>query len=268
MIVRHAPWADAPPGFSIGLAPIEPIDWFEPGEADPARKDALLAADPGLVFGETEGSRPAQAEALGLVEAATGQKARPDLAPLWAASRLVADDLCLMERRDGAWSLSALSLCSGTFFTAREALGKSLEGLHQPVEGLGDSFVSRMARIFDGLPAGRVVQRRNWTLVNDEALHLPDPAAVRARIPTIDPDEAGGALFVRVERQTLRRLPTSGAVLFTIRIWRHPLAALEGERLAAFAQAWRSAPPAFRAYKQLAAFDPLVEAFLARNDVG
>ena len=35
------------------------------------------------------------------------------------------------------------------------------------------------------------------------------------------------ALFWRVERQTLRRLPQSGAIVFTIRIFIHSFAALE-----------------------------------------
>jgi len=43
-----------------------------------------------------------------------------------------------------------------------------------------------------------------------------------------------------MERQTLRRLPRTGGLLFTIRIWRHPLEDLcaHPERLAAFEAAW------------------------------
>ena len=33
MPIRHAPWADAPPDFAIGLAPIDEADWLE-GEED------------------------------------------------------------------------------------------------------------------------------------------------------------------------------------------------------------------------------------------
>ena len=44
------------------------------------------------------------------------------------------------------------------------------------------------------------------------------------------------SLFVRVERQTLRRLPQSGDILFTIRVHHDPLSALtkhpDGTRLA------------------------------------
>jgi len=264
--IRHAPWADAPPGFAIGLRPIAPDDWLEGGEADPAaRKDPLYAAHRDLVWAETDGSRPAQAEALALIEAAgAGAPYRPDLPPLQAAARAVADDLCLMEKRDGAWRLTAISLCAGTFFTAAEVIGKPLAALHAPVPAFGERFLARVSRIFDALAADTILERRNWTVMAGDDLHAPDSAAVRERIGGIAPDAAGAALFVRVERQTIRRLPATGAVLFTIRIWRHPLAALDADpaRRAAFAAAWRGADPDFRAYKRLAAYDALVEAYL------
>jgi hypothetical protein len=264
--IRHAPWADAPPGFAIGLRPIAPQDWLEGGERNPAaRKDPLYALHRDLVWAETDGSRPAQAEALALIEAAgVAAPPRPDLPPLQAAARAVADDLCLMEKREGEWRLTAISLSAGTFFTAAEVIGKPLAGLHAPVPGFGERFLARVTRIFDALPTDAVLERRNWTVMAGDELHAPDGAAVRERIAAIAAEAAGAALFVRVERQTIRRLPTSGGVLFTIRVWRHALAALDADpaRRAAFAAAWRNADPEFRSYKRLAAYDALVEAYL------
>jgi hypothetical protein len=260
-MIRHAPWADAPPDFGIGLAPIEEADWLEGEEDDPAaRKDPLFA----VAWAETDGSRPGQQEALALVEEATGLSGDPVLPPLYAASRLVADDLCLMEKRNGEWTLTALSLSAPTFFTAADAVGKTLHGLHGPVPGFEDRFLTRVGRVFEGLRPGLILQRRNWTVVNTGELHTPDPAPVRARIPHIT--DPGAELFVRVERQTLRRLPETGGALFTIRVWRHPLETLrdDPERLAAFAAAWRAATPEFRAYKHLHLYDELVEAFLSQ----
>jgi hypothetical protein len=264
--IRHSPYADAPPGFAIGLAPIEEADWLEGGEDDPAaRKDALYGSARDLVWAETKGSRGGQEEVLALVEAATGLKGDGAYPPLYAAARLVPDDLCLMEKRDGDWTLTALSLSAATFFRADAVVGKPLSALHGPVPGFGDRLLSRVARIFEGLRPGLILQRRNWTVVNTEALHTPDPAPVRARIGEIA--SAADELFVRVERQTLRRLPRTGGALFTIRVWRHPLAALRTDpgRLAAFAQAWRTAAPEFRAYKQLHLYDGLVEGFLKES---
>jgi hypothetical protein len=265
-LIRHAPWAEAPPDFAIGLRPIAVEAWLEGGEADPAaRKDPLFAAHRDLVWAETEGSRGGQMEILELVQATgASPEARPDLPLLYAAARAVPDDLCLMEKRDGEWRLTALSLSSGTFFTAAEVIGKPLAGLHAPVPGFSERFLPRVVRIFDALRPDTVLERRNWTVMVGDDLFAPDGAAIRARIAGIDAAEAASALFVRVERQTLRRLPRTGGLVFTIRIWRHPLAALEADpaRLAAFAQAWRGAGGDFRAYKRLALYDALVEAFL------
>lgn len=265
MTLRHRPW-EAAADFAIGLRPISIADWLEGGEADPAaRKDALLAAHPGLVWAEARGSRPGQVEALEMVEAALGPSpATPGLPPLYAAARRIPDDLCLMEKRDGAWRLTALSLSAGSFFTAEAVIGHNLAELHAPVTGFAERLLVRVQRVFEGLRPGLVLERRNWTLLNSADLHTPTPAPIRARIGAIAPADTGRALQLRVERQTLRRLPRTGGALFTIRVWLAPLESLADapERLAAFAAAWRSAPAAFRAYKRLDLYDGLVEAFL------
>jgi hypothetical protein len=263
---RHRPWEEAA-DFQIGLRPIALADWLEGGETDPAvRKDPLMAMRPGLVWSETPDSRPAQAEALEMVEAALGPgPATPDLPPLYAAARRVPDDLCLMEKRDGQWRLTALSLCAGSFFTAEEVIGRSLAELHGPVTGFAERFLVRIQRIFEGLRPGLVLERRNWTLLNSDDLHTPSSAPIRAKIGDIAPSEAGRSLHLRVERQTLRRLPRTGGALFTIRVWLAPLSSLatEPERLAAFANAWRSATPDLRVYKRFDLYDDLVESFLS-----
>ena len=268
--LRHAPWEESG-DFQIGLRPIAVDDWLEGGEADPARrKDPLYAGPRGLVWAETAGSREAQAEALAMVEEALGRRiGTGDRPPLWAASRAVPDDLCLMQKIAGEWRLTALSLSAGGFFTAEEAIGKSLGELHGPVSGFGERFLTRVQRIFEGLRPELVLERRNWTLLNGEALHTPFSAPIRARIGEIAPGEAGRVLHTRVERQTLRRLPHSGAALFTIRVWLAPLTQLAAEpgRLAAFARAWRTATPELRAYKRLDLYDDLVEGFLASEGI-
>ena len=269
MIPRHRPWEEAAE-FTIGLKPIAPACWLEGGEADPAaRKDPLFAASLALVWAEAPGSRVAQAEVLALVDDALGPSPpRDDLPPLYAAARRVPDDLCLMEKRDGRWRLTALSLSAGSFFTAEAAIGKSLAELHGPVTGFAERFLVRVQRIFDGLRPGLVLERRNWTVLNSAALHTPASAPIRAGIGGIEPAQAGRLLYLRVERQTLRRLPATGGALFTIRVWLAPLESLAGDpaRLAAFARAWRCADPDLRAYKRFDLYDALVEGFLRKAE--
>ena len=265
MSPHHRPWEEAA-DFQIGLRPIALADWLEGGEADPAlRKDPLFASRRGLVWAEAEGSRAGQAEVLEMVEAALGPAPTSGaLPPLYAAARRTPDDLCLMEKRDGQWRLSALSLSAGSFFTAEEVIGRSLAELHGPVTRFADRFLVRVQRIFEGLRPDLVLERRNWTILNSQDLHTPSAAPIRARIGEIDPPQAGRRLQLRVERQTLRRLPRTGGALFTIRVWLTPLASLaaDPDRLAAFARAWRSATPELRAYKRFDLYDDLVESFL------
>lgn len=265
MSIRHAPYEEAA-DFTIGLKAIEESVWLEGGEADPAaRKDPLYAAHRDVVWGEVSGSQAGQREVLAMIEAAVGEaialEGRP---PLYAAARRTSDDLVLVERRDGAWRVAALSLSAPTFFTVSDVLDRSLGEIHDPVHGFNDRFLKRVERIFEGLRPGLVLQRRNWSVVNSAEPFTPDSAPIRARIPAIRPEQAADELFVRVERQTLRRLPQTGGALFTIRVWLHPLGDLADDppRLAAFARAWREAAPAFRAYKRLPLYDELVTRFL------
>jgi hypothetical protein len=268
MSLVHRPWEEAA-DFAIGLKPIAAAHWLEGGEADPAaRKDPLFAASRELVWAETAASRDGQAEVLRLVVQALGPAApRPDLPALYAAARRVPDDLCLMQKRDGEWRLTALSLSAGTFFTASEVVGRSLAELHGPVGGFSERFLVRVRRIFEGLRPELVLERRNWTLVNSSELHTPHAAPIRAGLGEIAPGQAGRTLMIRVERQTLRRLPETGGAVFTIRVWLTPLEAVAEDpaRLAAFARAWRTATPQFRAYKRFDLYDALVEAFLQRQ---
>lgn len=266
-MIRHRPWEAPPHDFSIGLKPVPEALWLEGGDAEAERKATLLAAHKRMVWGELDGSRPGQEEVLALVEDAVMQTAPSDMPPLWAASLFCADDLCLMEKRNGAWTLTALSLCSPTYFTAEEDLGKDLSALHGPVPGFGDRFLSRVSRIFDSLPENSIVERRNWTVTTSDEAYLPSSEPIRRSLADIPKEDAGERLFIRVERQTLRRLPKTGGVLFTIRPWRNRLADLseDPEALQAFAAAWRGATEDFRAYKGLASYDSHIEAFLASH---
>lgn len=188
--------------------------------------------------------------------------------PLLEAARWVADDLCLMEKRAGEWTLTAASLCAPSFFSAKEAVGKPLSGLHNPVPGFNGTLLALVARIFDNLPVDQVVERRNWTVVNDPVLFQPDPAPFRARLQDQSPEEIAASLIVRRERQTLRKTPNTGAVLFTIRIWTERLDDLFADpaRREGFAAAWEqtmgNGGAAFRDYKRLDLYDAAIRSRL------
>ncbi|MDO8380156.1 heme-dependent oxidative N-demethylase subunit alpha family protein, partial [Phenylobacterium sp.] len=73
-------------------------------------------------------------------------------------------------------------------------------------------------------PAAPVI-RWNWSIYGDDRRAHPDPVAADAR--RFGPGARAEQLFFRAERQTLRKLPRSGDILFTIRIYIDPIAGLE-----------------------------------------
>lgn len=255
-----------PPQAHVGLAPIALERWLTPDDQAawlPA-KAALMDARFADTFAEVAHSRPGQEEAAGLIGAVAAVPEGP-APPLARAARAVSDDLVLVEPGPDGWTVSAISLCSPTYFTAAHALGKALGALHAPVPGGDPDLSGRIARVFSALRPDLVLERFNWTLQAGSDRFTPSIAPLRARAQAAAPQEAARLLHQRVERQTIRRLPQTGGVLFTIRVRLAPLAGLIAAPTdrAAFVRAWTQAPAAFRAYKGWEALDPLVQALLA-----
>jgi hypothetical protein len=88
-----------------------------------------------------------------------------------------------------------------------------------------EELSDKVDTFFDRLVPGKLVRRRNLSLWPACLLWVPTP--------TIDPvlwdprpADTSPMLWLRSERQTLRRLPGSGAILFTIRVQMAPLSVL------------------------------------------
>ena len=273
------PFLSGPPRFQPGLRPIPDALWLRPDPehaANMANRAAVLRHHPQAPLRADTESRAAQAEALRLIEAALGERAAESGAPdIARAGTLLADDLVIMERRAGEWRATALLLTAPTFFSADEAFGRDLFALHAPVPGntpgdvgVGHRSVGLYARIgalFDRMPPDTAFQRFNWTLQCGAERHTPDGAAHRALAAALGPEKTAEILHLRVERQTVRRLPETGAVLFTIRVALDPLAVLAACDLAALGQAWRSADRTAGDYKRWDALGAAAEIAFARG---
>jgi hypothetical protein len=108
--------------------------------------------------------------------------------------------------------------------------------------------------------------RLNWSMMDDPALYQPGGKFRTDHNPAITPENAGDRLFVRVERQTLSRLPASDAVLFTIRVHVYPLAHIVAHAgiAARLADAVRALPPETSHYKSLPTFQAALLTYLDR----
>lgn len=176
------------------------------------------------VFAASDGSCAAGEEVLDLVAAdpaAADPSAvdPPPIHPLDAAGAVVQEDLCLLARADDGWHLVAGSVCFPSRWRLGDKLGRHVTDVHQPVAGYDRSLASRVDRLFDRL-GERPVLRRNWFVHPDASLFQPARPRVERVLPA---HEALDGLVVRSERQTLRRLPISGAILFTIRTQQAPV---------------------------------------------
>ena len=215
-------------GPQFGLRPITAADWLiASGEREDrlAAKARLMARCPALVFQALPGSEAAQAEALAMIRGhlRIPSPAIESTAPLDAAARLVEEDLCLLQPIAGEYRLTAASVASPSYWRLADKIGKELLAIHDPVPILRDRIGTRMRQFFHKLPPGRIFMRGNWFIHASKALfRLPEDI----RPPGAGEPFAPERLTLRCERQTLRRLPKSGAVLFTIRVDVDPLAAL------------------------------------------
>ena len=284
MSFSHAPYDGSSNPFTIGLTPLDMGEWMETDAALPEylyEKERLYSAHPDVVFAEEPQTRESQTEVLEALAAwlyenrpqtysCAGNKIfiagsgreivlNDNTPPLLTAARLVQEDLVIMRKGDTGWRLAAASLSFPSSWSLREKFGRPMHEIHAPVPGFGAGTrnAGLIERMFDNLRPSHPVKRFNWSVYTDGALYHPASSGER----NVRPEHA----FLRVERQTLRKMPVSGDILFTIRIHLDPLLALKnlpnGHELAAsLADQLMALDAAQLAYKGLAANrDALVE---------
>jgi dimethylamine monooxygenase subunit A len=242
----HTPYDGSSSPFTIGLTPLDMAEWIETDKALEAylqEKDRLYAAHPETVFVEEADTRASQQEILQALVSwllenrpaiyraegnsvsikGTSRIVRLDdpSPPLLTASKLVQEDLVLMRRGETGWRLAAASLSFPSSWSLREKFGRPMHEIHAPVPsfGAGTRNAGLIERMFDKVQPSNPVKRFNWSLYADAALYHPASSGER----DVRPEHA----FLRVERQTLRKMPVSGDILFTIRIHLDPLQALK-----------------------------------------
>ncbi|MEL7067633.1 MAG: DUF3445 domain-containing protein [Cyanobacteria bacterium J06581_3] len=235
----------------MGLQPLPVEDWIVIDQdfcEQLAEKKQLLKYRHGDVFAEQENTQPAQQEVLSLLvnhllqcfpdvyqSANDGQEIHNlktqqvwkysdfEQSPLDLAGRLVTEDLCLMMPSPAGYCLAAASVCFPLRWVLKDKMGKPMGQIHTTVPDYTkklarpvDSVFSRLKEDFPGL-------RLNWSIVDSPDLHLMQDKRKTTVNSNITAEDAGHCLWLRVERQTIRRLVTSGGILFTIRSFVYPL---------------------------------------------
>lgn len=228
--LAHRPYDGSEPLFKIGLRPFSHHEWLHIDEAHDAylaEKKRLMDAMPEKVFQAEEDTQEAQSEVLALVKdylKAQEHLLKPQDAKspaLLQAAMMIPEDLVIMRKSDDGWRLVAGSVCFPSSWSLQEKIGMPLHDVHAPVPDFnkGTKNASMIERIFDNLQVGVPVERFNWSVYNDGELYHDDRSSEHMNQET--------DCYLRVERQTLTKLPKTGDILFTIRIYIDPFEALE-----------------------------------------
>ncbi|MSP01232.1 MAG: DUF3445 domain-containing protein [Acetobacteraceae bacterium] len=278
----------------MGLVAVAEGEWFELDALYPAElaeRRRLLTIRRSDVFGAEPGSEEARAETLAsivehlirvhpawfkrdgaaILNHLTGERLKiAAYDPLELAGRLVQEDLCLIESSPEGPRLTAAVLCFPSRWRLHEKLGRPLAEVHGHVPLYADRLSRPVDRFMAHVRPGHIVARLNWSMLDDPSLFQPTGKWRTAHDTSITGANAGDRLFLRVERQTLRRLPSTGAVLFGIRVHVYPLASVVTARdtAARLAAAVRALPADMAHYKSLPMFQDALLAWLDRRAEG
>lgn len=287
---RFAPYASGKFQMAMGMVALDLKDWIDVDHSratELTEKERLLSEKHEAVFADLPGSEAAQREVLmllldnlerchpgliafdeGVVHVAeTGKSYRlSDFGDhaLDLAGRLVQEDLCLMTPGEAGYVLHAASLCFPGRWLLGEKLGRPMMGIHEPVSGYAEKLGKPVDRFFTHLKADKPVSRLNWSILDDPALFQTSGHSSTVQHRGITAENAGKCLWLRIERQTLRRLPQSGDILFTIRTFVDPLCALEGrpDLAASLRGAIADMPEGMQRYKSLIPFREALDGYL------
>ena len=273
------PFAGGRYRLAMGLVPIDEAAWIETDTelaAELAAKRALLESRHAEVFQALPLAAAAAHELLRvlaanlarhhaacfalasdrLVNKVTGEAwniASPSPHPLDVAGRLVTEDFCLMERAGGQYILTGAALCAPSRWRLAEKIGRPASAIHAPVPGYPETLGRAVEHFFAALKPQTLVSRVNWGITDEPAPFQPVAGPPNPAVTTAN---AGETLWQRVERQTLRRLPATEAIVFTIRtrITRLDQAIRSAALARDLAAALRDMSPEMQAYKRITPF--------------
>ena len=214
----------------MGLAKLDEGEWLQP-DPDLAAREAGFAAYPQGIQISPEGEAPG-AELAAMLGLSGG---------LAEAARTHHEDMCLLTLREGddQYRLVGAAVAWPSDWTPADKLGLHLRALHAPIQGYEEQLASGVDHFMAKLKAGAIYGRCNWFIAaTGERRWVAEPPA--QAFAHVTPDNAGETLFVRSERQTLRRLPETGAILFTIGIYVSPLGELSRDNVERLAGAMRT----------------------------
>jgi len=192
--------------------------------------------------------------------------------PLDWVGRQVQEDLVILSN-DANASLVAGQLCFANGFSLDDKFGQPFLTIHAPAPRMIGPTMDAAQKLMDRLPPLRPIWRASWNFKICDELDLTSRHNARykkemdAITPTLTTDNIGQKLFIRIERQTLTRLPVSNCILFGIHTYINLLAneCADKERADSMLKVLKSTPREMLDYKAISPFENALLTYLAKH---
>lgn len=295
MPVPYFPFTGEPYQPTMGLKPLDLAEWIEPDSdqaAQLALKADLLQRERALVLRTTPTADAAcrelyttlavhlprhhpayyAANSTTLAVRSVRQAFPLALPPapadstdaiLASIASWIQEDVCILAP-NAPVSIIAGAVCFPSRWNLTEKFGQTSPDIHAPVPRFATTIGPAAHSFLERLAIEKPVWRLNWTIHDAHQPFAPHPVPGR---DDLTPANVLTQVFLRIERQTLRRLPGTGAIVFTIRTYIHPLLEAidtpESSRL--LLETLKQLPAEVAAYKGMAKFISPLKTALAHR---
>ena len=130
-------------------------------------------------------------------------------------SSLIPEDILILVPESENYVLRSAAVFSPSNWDLKSKINKPLDIIHEPVPGYEKTLSTKVNSFLNRLPASRIFERFNWSIYPSKKLFF------HPRYPEFTSET--NELFLRVERQTFRKLNDSSAIMFTIGVHNYPL---------------------------------------------
>lgn len=242
---------------NMSLKKLEPDWWLELESTYRARlsQRKKLHADHGkLVMDELPGSQAASKECVQMVIQYLCQRypilfqydnwtgmftngilgSKTDITtvhPLTFLTDNIPEDFLITQQDNetGLYRLTAGVACSAVGWDIGEKMGKPLNQIHTPVPDYKEKSEFSMDRYFSKMPCDKPIQRGSWDIVVGQPLFLQTNEPGWKVHTQEDPNLSLSDIYLRVDWQTLRRMPQSRAIVFNFKAIFTPFASFRQE---------------------------------------
>lgn len=127
------------------------------------------------------------------------------------------------------YKLEGYVTCFPSGFDTRLKLNRTLADIHAPVPGYAAKIGKSMDRFFANLPVGKIVKRANWSIITHKELFSLGGNHLYEDETPVEEEVDIEQTVLRCERQTLHRLPESGAIVFAFKTYQYPIKQIKEE---------------------------------------